>query len=398
MMFGRRRLGLGIGRDRVSAVLIVGRAVRWAAHSPRHPETALADAIAALLTDCPRRSMLRLTATAAVGPTVSQLKCLTDVPPVPDAKAIVALVRENSGRFFLRNGVPLLISGAHVESPSRIWVAAVDGPVVAEVAAGCRRAGIRLRSVVPSAVSLRHAIRGKSITWLDGDVRLDIAFGDKSPFSVRRMPANGVCSETPPPVSALANLGHDALGSTDAIGAALTPRDEAISVRVDEAPRVASPRRLTHAAIACFSACVLALASPGVIASLAARNDRAGEARIEASVRAARSDANELARTTAEMRSLADFADARRSMVLLLTEITRALPDSATLVALQVDSGGSGSVVALAPHAAAVVDAVERTPGLASPQILGPVTRESVGGRTMERVAVRFRVLAGTTP
>jgi hypothetical protein len=81
-------------------------------------------------------------------------------------------------------------------------------------------------------------------------------------------------------------------------------------------------------------------------------------------------------------------------MVLLLAEITRSLPDSSSLVAFQVDSTGLGSVVAVSPHAAAVVDAVERTPGLASPQIVGPVTRERVGGRTLERVSVRFQLIA----
>src|SRR6185437_4701267 len=113
---------------------------------------------------------LPVSVVSALGPSVSQLKCLTDLPPVADSKALVALVRENTGRFFLRNGILLLISGVHVESPSRVWVAGVDAPVVADVAAGCRRVGIVLRAVVPSAVALRHAIRTDAIAWIDGDV------------------------------------------------------------------------------------------------------------------------------------------------------------------------------------------------------------------------------------
>ena len=108
---------------------------------------------------------------------------------------------------------------------------------------------------------------------------------------------------------------------------------------------------------------------PGVVASFAARRDAAAQARIESRASASRSNANALAQTTAALRALADYSNSRQSMVLLLAEITRSLPDSSSLVAFQVDSTGLGSVVAVSPHAAAIVDAVERTPGLASPQI-----------------------------
>lgn len=396
MMFGPRRLGLGIGRDRISAVLISGGSVRWAVCRPRQPDAPLADAIVSLLAECPRRRLYPLGAIAALGPTVSQLKCLTDVPPLRDAKEIVALVRENTGRFFLRNGVPLLVSGANVESATRIWIAAIDAPVVAEVAAGCRRAGIALRAVVPSAVVLRHAICDTTITWIDGDVRLDIAYGDNAPSSVRRAPANGAVPEFPQLVGALSEVKADARDAIDAAGAALMPRNEAVVVRATHAtPRaVPSRRRLARAALACAVAITVGLVAPGVVASFAARRDVAAEARIESRARVSRGDANALAQTTADLRALTGFSNSRQSMVLLLAEITRSLPDSSSLVAFQVDSTGLGSVVAVSPHAAAVVDAVERTPGLASPQIVGPVTRERVGGRIVERVAVRFQVIA----
>lgn len=394
-MPGLQRLGLGIGRDRVSAVLMVGQSVRWVAHHPRQPDTPLADAVALLLAECPRCRLLPVCAIAALGPSVSQLKCLTDLPPIADSKALVALVRENTGRFFLRNGIPLLVSGVHVESPTRVWVAAVDAPVVADVAAGCRRVGISLGAVVPSAVALRHAIRDTSIAWIDGDVRWDIAFREGSPLSVRRSSSNGDVPNLPALVSTLSTLGDDAVHTLDAAGAALTRRSEAISVRVGDAAHAApSRRRLMQAALACFAGCVVALASPGIIAIVAQRRDRANEARIESRARAARIGANELAQATATLRALTDYADSRRSMVLLLAEITRSLPDSSSLVAFQVDSTGLGDVVAITPHAADVVDAVERTPGLASPQIIGPVTRERIGSRIMDRVTVRFQIVA----
>src|SRR6185437_10765212 len=120
--------------------------------------------------------------------------------------------------------------------------------------------------------------------------------------------------------------------------------------------------------------------------------DRASQAAIAGGARVAERDANELAATSTTLRALSDFGASRRSMTLLLAEVTRGLPDSTTLVAFQVDSTGLGSVVALAPHAAAVIDAVERMPGLALPQIIGPVTRERAAERDVERVTVQFRL------
>jgi len=394
-MIGRPRLGLGIGRDRVSAVLIVGNAVRWADCRTRGPDTSLVDALTALLADCPRRRWYPLTVSAALGPAVSQVKCLTELPPLNDARAIGAVVRENTSRFFLKNGVPLLVSRPHIESADRVWVAALDTPVVVDVATACQRAGMRLRTVVPTALALRHAIRGKSIRWVDGDVGLDITYGEKAPISIRRVPVAN--DETPVPVlvEILANLAGKAPRVLDAAGAALSRRGESAVAPGDVVMRGAIPvrSRTITAAVAFGITVVLALAAPELVAIAVQRRARADIALVERHAHAARADEVKLARTTAALRDLADFANSRRSMTLLLAEITRSLADSTALVAFQVDSSGLGSVVAVASHAALVVDAVERTPGLASPQIVGPVTRESMGGHAVERVTVRFQVV-----
>lgn len=78
-------------------------------------------------------------------------------------------------------------------------------------------------------------------------------------------------------------------------------------------------------------------------------------------------------------------------MTLLLAELTRALPDSCIINQLQVVDSTGGNVVAMAPRAAGIVDALERVPIIAAPTIAGPVASETLGGRSLERVSVSFR-------
>ncbi|MGH7648288.1 MAG: hypothetical protein ACREND_09235, partial [Gemmatimonadaceae bacterium] len=342
--FGRRRLGLGIARDRVSAVLLVGDAVRWADSRRRNPDAPLGDALAPLLAACPRRGVLPITVTAALGPSMSQVKCLTELPPIADTRALAAMVRENAGRFFLRNGVPLTVSGAHVEAADRVWIAAFDAPVVADVATVCRDAGLRLGAIVPSAMALRRAIGDTSISWADGDVQLEISYGPAVPVSVRRVPATGAVPALPSLTATLSALDGSAQHVLDAAGAALTQRGDALVSRAQPAaPRAGSSRRaIERAGAACIVALAVAAASPGIAASLAVRRDHAREAMIAARAGIAQRNAAELAATSTGLRALSDFAWSRQSMTLLLAQVTRGLPDSAVLVAFQVDSAGLG--------------------------------------------------------
>jgi hypothetical protein len=99
----------------------------------------------------------------------------------------------------------------------------------------------------------------------------------------------------------------------------------------------------------------------------------------------------ELRRTTATLGEVAAFDGGRRSATLLLADLTRALPDSSAIAAIRVDTAG-GTLVALTPRAATVLSGIERVPGIVAPEIPGPVTREAVRGRELERLTVRFRL------
>jgi hypothetical protein len=143
----------------------------------------------------------------------------------------------------------------------------------------------------------------------------------------------------------------------------------------------------------CVIAIVLALLAPLVASMRVERSARAHDAAVHSLVRRADGDARALANATEALATLASFTQSRRSFTLLLAQLTRALPEGTALLAFQIDSAGTGSIAALGPHASAVVDAVERVPGLVSPEIVGAVIRESAAGKQLDRVTVRFHLV-----
>ena len=380
----RPRLGLGIGKRRVSAVLVDGGAVKWTASRPRSDDEPLAHAIVALLGACPRSRLRPPVVVAAVGPAAAQLKLVADLPPLTQPAAIAAVVREQASRFFLKNGVPLIFSGARATSPTSAWIAAFEEPVVRDVAAACHDAGFTLHVVTPTAVALQFATSAATVVWHDDDVELTVTYEGGAPVHVRSSPGAEACTE-------------HAADMLDAAGAARVPRREPVILggnvlRLTQAP---SRRRLVMAGVACAVAIIIALVTPVAASMRVEHAARVSDAAVRARVRGAERDAKELGATTAALGALASFSQSRRSLTLLLAQLTRALPEGSALIAFQVDSAGAGYVVAIGAHAAAVVDAVERVPGLASPEIVGPVTRETTGGKQLDRVTIRFRVVPG---
>ena len=85
--------------------------------------------------------------------------------------------------------------------------------------------------------------------------------------------------------------------------------------------------------------------------------------------RAASETERELARVTGALAEAAAFDAARYSPTLLLADLTAALPAGSAIVAFRADTA-DGSVVALAPRAAAVVRPLEKVPGLVAPEIV----------------------------
>ena len=94
---------------------------------------------------------------------------------------------------------------------------------------------------------------------------------------------------------------------------------------------------------------------------------------------------------------VAEVENRRRSPLGFLAQLTSALPEGSAVVTLGIDSVG-GTVVALTPQAASLVNRLDTIPLVVGPEIVGPVTREIVAGRELERVTVRFLLSRGATP
>ena len=391
----RPRLGLGIGRTRVSAVLVDGDTVKWAASRPLADGEHLADDVRMLLKSCPRSRLRPPIVVAAIGPAASQLKLVVDLPPLAESKAIAAVVREHASRFFLKNGVPLVFSGARAASPTSAWVAAFEEPDVRAVIDGCRAVDLTLHLVTPTAVALQFATLARAIVWRDDTVAMSVSYADGAPASVRSSNSSEGEQALPEAVPFFRAIQDQFADVMDAAGAARVPHREPIALRGPAIRSTAKPsrRRVAISAAVCVGAIVLALLVPFAASMRVERSARARDAALHARLRGAERDARDLANATAALGALASFSQSHRPFTLLLAQLTRALPEGSALLALQIDSAGSGSIAAIGPHAAAIVDAVERVPGFASPEIVGPVTRESVAGKQLDRVTVRFRLV-----
>ncbi len=401
-------VGVGISADSVRAVGVAGDAVRWAIELERSEGEPLGDTLGALLERAPLARWPGARITVAIGPSAVQVKRLTALPPLTDGAAVEAVVREGAGRFFLRNGVQLLTSGVRLEKPGTAWAAAYDARVVEEVERTCGSMGrrITLRAIVPAAVALGYAVasgrEGARLVWRDGDVHTMLVFDTGTLASIRRRPTYGDEGgesenerEETSLSAALHALGERAFAFADAYGAARIPRGEPLSAPLGGAsatsgtpPRLAR-RKLAIATTACLLSGTVALLGPGLVAAHSAHQSRARLASIEKELRQAERAERELALVSDALGEVADFEGSRRSATMLLANIARALPKGAALVAFHADTAG-GTLVALSQRAALIMTALEKVKGIASPEIVGPVTREMAGSSDVERVTVRF--------
>ena len=388
------RIGLAVSSDAVRIVGVRDGAVLWAGESPIDNATPLEIAGSRLLGTVRIPRWPRAHVVVAVGPAQAQTKRLDALPPVRDAKLLARVVSESAGRFFLRNGIPLVTTGARVMGPGDAWVGALDEPVVGAVAALCRRHRVVLDAVVPSVVVVGRGLQGERIVWRDGDVVAEITTEQGALTGVRRVPMGLEREGAPPQVAeVLRALGEDAWRYADAYGAALAAGDEPLAIRPGRAQGDTIPPVARWRLAVAGSAVALALAAAALAPALAARRARREAVGTLAALAVARRvtvrDESNLRKVSGALDEVAAFEGRRRSPTLLLGAVVGALPESAILVALRADSAG-GNLVLLAPRAGDMVTRLERVAGIAVPQIVGPVTRESVGGRELDRVTVRF--------
>ena len=144
----RARLRTRVSRSTVRAEAVRTGIVTWAGEATYTEATELADAIARLAAEAPA-GCRRLTAVLERPP--AQCRTLPDLPPVK-ARHLAALVAQQAGRFFRKNGRALVTDAAWVgkEAPGVARAAAVEEPLVEAIAAGARAAGLWLDTIAPA--------------------------------------------------------------------------------------------------------------------------------------------------------------------------------------------------------------------------------------------------------
>jgi hypothetical protein len=393
-------IGIAVARDHVRILGLGDGKIRWASEAELTDEASLAPAIVELLAAAPIPAWPRPAAIAAIGPAFAQTKAVAGLPPLTDPDSLRSVIQESAGRFFLRNGIPLVTSGVRLIEPGRAWVAAFNLPVVHAVESACRTARVRLRGITSTAVVLGRAVQDDSVVWQDGSLAIEAEFADGALIGVRRRSAGQAAApdamsfgdESPRLAEPLADLGDAGWRFADAYGAALTPANEPILFRPGRATDREVPKwRLQAAATAFVVAVVAGLLAPGLAAIRAGDEARDRIATLAEEWRTAAAAESRLRETTAALGEVASFDASRRSVTLLLADLTRALPDGSALTSFQMDTTG-GNLTALTPRAAGVLDALERVPGLVAPEIIGPVVRERVGERDLERVSLHFGI------
>jgi Tfp pilus assembly protein PilN len=105
----------------------------------------------------------------------------------------------------------------------------------------------------------------------------------------------------------------------------------------------------------------------------------------------------DLSAVSNQLEALQAFAAQRRSMTLLLADLTRTLPSDVSLTSLRVDGDG-GTLTALAPRGGAVISDLQAARMITSPTVVGSVTAEGSGSDRLERVSVRFRWIGVSPP
>ena len=337
----------------------------------------------------------------AVGPSRVQTKLVTELGEAKDTVAAATRLHEGAGRFFLANGAPL-VTGVGRLTRDGAWAAAYEGPVLDAITSGCRAAGVRLAGIVPSVFIAPLAMNGETIVIRDGQVVAEVVVesGELRQVHRRLGTADDPSRAAPTAVTArLANLGEQSARFAEAYGAAIaSPSAWTLRSTIAEGhARSAIPR--WRSAIAVAAACAgigFAIVAPWLGARLKATRAEHALAALAGEQATAMDVRQRVEQVTLALDEVARFSEDRRSPLALLAALTAALPAASAIVTLKVDSAG-GTIVALAPRAALIVTQLERVEAIVAPEIIGPVSREVVAGRELERVTVRFR-LAGRAP
>ena len=381
------QIGLGIGAREVRAVLVRDGKIVWHASRAIAPAS-LSDAVLALLRAAPSTRLRRTPVLAAIGPSAAQVKRLSGVPTTTRRSHVTQLVRVNANRFFLRNGIPLAVAPAHCGADGW-WGSAMDLPCVAAIEDACERAGVPLRGFVPTITAIAALTQNAQLEWRDESVRATIAVRGGSWVAAGR--DRQPPSDAPALLAAITRLGPNGVAYADAFAAASSSQRSPLFLRASMRRRGRDRSMVVRAALGVMTgiAFVAALLAPGTAAARQERRDAVRLHELRGVLIRWYPAEKTLRERTAALKEVESFVGSGRSALQFLAELSRALPDSTAVISARIDSSGA-SVTMFAARAASIIPVVSTLTAAAEPQIVGAVTRETLAGIPMQRLALRF--------
>jgi hypothetical protein len=382
----RNGLGVAIGSREIRALLVRAGAIEWHASTGISAANDIAASLQELLTRAPRVAG-GMRVTVVVSPAWVQVKPLMGLPPVKSIRLTEELLRENQQAFFLWKGSPALIAGIQVTNGGAVWGAAFDRDVVQQVTGGLRAARLSVRRVTPAVAAIVAAMANRPVLWTDGDDSFELEGDHGGMRRLNRITSNQALDPSALPAT-LAEIGDDALRFADAYAAAVAPRSLALTLELQpDASRTL--RRGVTVTVVCAAAAFAAF-GPGMRAREFARAAELSLGRSRALEIELAQNESELRRVTEILNRIESFRHEREKVTRILGDVAQAIPDSTAILTFHVDSV-EGAFTAIAPHVADVLPELAEVREVIAPRIVGPVTRESLGGVHMERASFRFR-------
>jgi hypothetical protein len=358
-----RHIGLHIGRHEITAVIVERGKVIWSAASPLDAEpgtnaiSCIASSLDVLLGRLPNDRWPALRVTTALGSPWGRVKLIKGVPAV-SRRELLSMIRLNTNRF-VASSQPVIVTGAITVSDGEVCIGIADLSLVEAVTRAIVDHKLRVGRIMPAAaIKLTEDPSGSRD---DGS--------DSAGY------ATGVA------------IAARAAGANRSLELGLRPRDNSAAVLPDTSRRrVMLAVRFLVATLVAYFGSQLNTERGNVMHDRVAIHSIA---MVSDSV--AREDAD-LGRLNRDLLTTTSFARRRISTALLLEAITQALPAEAAITTLRIDTT-TVDLVTLSPRTADVIDALADVPSLATPTIIGPVSRETVGPRELERATIRLHIV-----
>lgn len=393
--YGSSKIGLSVTQTEVSGVLVKRERIIRCECVAINEAAELSAAISSVLATLASRHSG--SACIAIGSSAAQVKRLKGLPAVSDAKQLHKIIVASDTRFFVRNGAPLLFGGVQPIAVGEAWVAAFDRHIVECLAETCRLAHVSVRAVLPGIIALTQSMSGTCLRQEDGDVTTELHLGEGGRIGdVQRRPtiSGRRCTGEPPrPTIALEALGPEATRYAAAYGAALTPMSNPFVLRLQGGAVRPNSYGVARLAAAFLSA-VVGLCAWFVAPVLAERRMATIASQRLASIsilyRDASAASDSLQFVTKELRELKVFEEGRRSMTVLLSNLTESLSDSVQLLSVRVDSLG-GTLTLLSPQSSSTIPQIASIRDIGEVSLASPVALENQGKEERERVTILFR-------